>query len=72
MSPFDVLVIFLAGALCVVWLRQFVKLMLLSDTDFPGKYDKCLWTAVFVLLSIIAPFAFMFWKSAYEHRRYRF
>jgi len=50
--------------LIVFWVYQFVLLMLLSDDDFPGRYDKILWVAVFVLLSVIAPFAFLWWKRA--------
>jgi hypothetical protein len=50
--------------LLVFWVYQFVLLMLLGDEDFPGRHDKILWVAVFVLLSVIAPFAFLWWKRA--------
>jgi hypothetical protein len=50
----------------VFWVYQFVQLMLLSEADFPGKYDKCLWTAAFVLAFVAAPFAFLGWKHAYR------
>jgi hypothetical protein len=40
--------------------------MLLSDADFPGKLDKCLWTATFLIAFPVAPFAFLGWKSAYK------
>ncbi len=50
---------------CIVWIYQFVQLMLLTNEDFPGKYDKCLWTAAFILAFVLAPIAFMAWKNAY-------
>ncbi len=60
----------LASALLVVcflvfWCYQFIELMLLSESDFPGKYDKILWAAVFFLLFFIAPIVFVGWKNAY-------
>ncbi len=51
---------------CIFWIYQFVQLMLLSEIDFPGKYDKCLWTAGFILTFVVAPFAFLGWKYAYR------
>ena len=51
--------------LCVFWILQFTQLMLFSDSDFPGKYDKLFWVAAFVLVFALAPFAFYFWKRAY-------
>ena len=50
----------------IFWFFQFVQLMLLSDADFPGRYDKCLWTAAFILAFVIAPVAFFGWKHAYR------
>jgi hypothetical protein len=50
----------LAVAIAVFWVFQFVQLMLLSDEDFPGRYDKPLWVAAFILVSFVAPFAFIF------------
>ena len=32
-------------AFCVFWIYQFVGLMLLSDADFPGRFDKPVWAA---------------------------
>jgi hypothetical protein len=52
-------------ALICFWLYQFVQLMLLSDRDFPGTYDKILWVLAFVLVFFVAPFAFFFWKKAF-------
>lgn len=53
-------------AVVVIWLWQFIQLMLLSDSDFPGKYDKILWVAAFLLVCVVAPFAFLWWKTAYK------
>jgi len=54
----------LAFALGIFWVWQFVQLMLLEDTLFPGRFDKILWAAAFILLSPLAPFAFRAWKFA--------
>lgn len=51
---------------CIFWIYQFVQLMLLSELDFPGKYDKCLWTGAFIFAFFLAPFAFFGWKFAYR------
>ena len=59
----------LATLLFLVWFCQLVQLMLFSDEDFPGKNDKLIWCLIFILLSPIAPFAFMWWKTAYKHVR---
>ena len=60
------LLLAVALVLCVFWVYQFVQLMLLSEADFPGKYDKVLWTAAFILALAVAPFAFLGWKYAYR------
>jgi hypothetical protein len=51
---------------CFFWTYQFIQLMLFSDADFPGKHDKCLWTAAFIFALFLAPFAFFGWKYAYK------
>lgn len=61
-----VIVPYVALLIALVWIYQFIQLMLLSDADFPGKYDKILWAAAFVLVFPIAPFAFLWWKAAYR------
>ena len=53
-------------AFCFFWVYQFVQLMLLSDADFPGTYDKCLWTIAFIAVFVVTPFAFLGWKFAYR------
>ena len=52
--------------ICIFWVYQFVQLLLLPEADFPGKYDKCLWTAAFILVFLLTPFAFYGWKYAYR------
>lgn len=46
------------------WVSQFAQLMLLSDHDFPGRYDKILWFIAFMLFHVFAAFAFLLWKRA--------
>ncbi len=52
--------------LCIYWCYQFIQLMLLSESDFPGEHDKILWVVAFVFLFFLAPFAFHAWKTTYE------
>ena len=54
----------LAIAFMVFWCHQFVMLMLLSDSDFPGKNDKPVWALAFFLAFFLAPFAFVIWNYA--------
>ena len=56
------IIIFLLLAL--FWIPQFVQLMLLSDEDFVGRYDKILWVTVFICVFPLAPFAFVMYKNA--------
>jgi hypothetical protein len=58
-------VVLVALLLACFWIYTFVQVMLLSDEDFPGRYDKVLWVIAFLLMAALAPFAFVFWKSAY-------
>ena len=51
------------------WLRSFIELMLLSDDDFPGRYDKILWVAAFLFMFLLTPLAFSWWKGAYMQLR---
>ena len=61
--------IVIAVFLILFWIYQFTQLMLFSDDDFPGRYDKALWVFAFVLACALAPFAFYFWKRAYVEVR---
>lgn len=49
-------------ALSVFWVIQFAELMVLSDKDFPGRYDKALWVAAFVCTLFLGAFAFFWWR----------
>ena len=60
------LALVLVFGVCIFWVYQFVQLMLLPEADFPGKYDKFLWTAAFIFVFLLAPFAFYGWKYAYK------
>lgn len=53
------------AAVIVIWGYQFIQLMLLSDSDFPGRHDKVLWFVAFILVYPLAPFVFIQWKQAY-------
>jgi len=55
----------LVVVLAIYWLREFVQLMLLSDDDLPGRYDKVAWALAFAFLPFLAPFAFSAWKKGY-------
>jgi hypothetical protein len=55
--------------IAIVWIYQFIQLMLLSERDFPGGRDKVLWAAAFIVMFPLAPFAFIFWKTAYRAMR---
>jgi len=46
------------------WVSEFVQMMLLEDAFFPGRFDKVVWGAAFIILPPFAPFAFWVWKGA--------
>jgi hypothetical protein len=48
------------------WIYEFIQLMLLADEDFPGRYDKALWVAVFAVAFVVAPLAFYGWRIAHR------
>ncbi|HEX8913373.1 MAG TPA: hypothetical protein VF796_13515 [Humisphaera sp.] len=65
LDPSFVLSAFVAFAIFgVFWTTQFVQLMLLEDGMFPGRSDKALWVAAFVVAFPFTPFAFRMWRSA--------
>ncbi len=50
-------------ALAVLWILQFVFLMSLQDAILPGRHDKILWAAAFLLCPLLTPFAFLLWRK---------
>jgi len=67
--PIGILIAIAALALAIFWMFQFVQLMLLEDAIFAGRYDKPLWVATFILMPLLAPFAFLMWKGAKSSSR---
>lgn len=53
------------------WSYQLVQLMLMPDEDFPGRFDKVTWGAIFILAMPLAPFVFLFWRGAHKETRRR-
>lgn len=53
-----VLLFGLALALWRSWRREFVFLMSLDDSSFPGRFDKIIWVIFFALLPPVGTFAF--------------
>jgi hypothetical protein len=45
------------------WFREFIFMMSLNDSNFPGKSDKVLWFIIFFILPLFAPFLFRAWKK---------
>lgn len=50
-------------ALAVFWILMFAQMMAFGDELYNGRYDKILWTVVFLLAWPVAPFAFAAYKS---------
>jgi hypothetical protein len=50
--------------LLVFWLRQFIVLMALPDSVFPGRYDKTLWFVLFLAGGFLGPTAFWLYGIA--------
>ena len=46
-----------------IWYPQFIFMMVLSDSDFPGKADKILWFIAFLVIPYLAPFLFRSWQK---------
>ena len=58
------LLLFIVVALIVIWCKEFIFMMALGDSDYPGRYDKTLWFITFFVLFVFAPFLFRGWKNA--------
>ena len=50
-------------ALIALWIQQFAVLMRQPDSAFPGRFDKILWVAAFVVVFWLAPIAFKLWTN---------
>ena len=61
---FTLLLLYIVVALIVIWCKEFIFMMALGDSDYPGRYDKTLWFITFFILSVFAPFLFRGWKNA--------
>ena len=57
------LLLIIVVALAAFWVYQFVVLMLLQDSLLPGRHDKVLWFAAFLLCPLLTPFAFLIWSA---------
>jgi ABC-type multidrug transport system permease subunit len=49
-------------AVIAMWGIMFANLMLFTDAQLPGTYDKLFWVAAFLLMAPLAPFAFWIFK----------
>ena len=54
----SILAIVIGVILAGIWIYQFTFMMALDDATFPGRSDKALWCAAFLVAPILAPFAF--------------
>jgi len=48
----------------VFWMSQSIKLMSMSDSQFPGRYDKILWTVILLAAGILGAGAFWIWRAS--------
>lgn len=59
----------LAAVFILYWIREFVFLMSLENTLFPGRYDKVLWWIAFFICPLLLPPAFHLWRRTTERAR---
>ncbi len=65
-APLSFLLLLAAAvALVVLWFREFLTLMAMSDDAFPGRFDKALWFALMVLLPPVGLVAFASFRRSY-------
>ena len=57
---FLLIVVGIAIAFTVAWVREFLFLMSLRDEDLPGRFDKPIWAAVLIFL---APLGLILFRS---------
>lgn len=53
----------LIAALIVFWIGEFVALMRISDTMFPGRYDKLVWSLLMIVLPPVGAIAFWIYRQ---------
>jgi hypothetical protein len=54
--------------LVFLWVREFVFLMRTPGVAFPGRHDRWIWTAVFLVLPPLGAIAFCLFRNAeWEH-----
>ena len=41
------------------WITQLVNLMGRKDSSFPGKYDKIIWAAIFLMANVLGAFVYL-------------
>ena len=49
-------------ALLTFWLSQIMALMRMADDEFVGRYDKPLWAAILIFLSVLGAALFAYWR----------
>ncbi len=47
------------------WIREFVFLMKLRDTDFPGAHDKLIWAMLLIVLAPVGVWLFHGYREAH-------
>lgn len=47
------------------WIREFVFLMKLKDTDFPGAHDKLIWAMLLIVLAPVGVWLFHSYREAH-------
>ncbi len=52
--------------LVAVWIHEFLALMRLTDNDFPGRFDKLVWSIVMIVFAPVGLIAF----AIYRRRRW--
>ena len=60
----DIFLLLISIIIIFFWYKEFVFMMALEDSDYPGKKDKILWFIVFFVFPFLAPFLFRTWKKA--------
>ena len=62
---FMLIFLFIIIFIIVAWIIEFLELMSFKDSQFIGKNDKVLWFIFFLVLPILAPFIFKYFKKKY-------